>query len=66
MSYLSASVGQQAVISAKVARPQPGHVQGKLRCQTLPALRQPSTHSFLSFMWHMQTCYLVQSDLHAR
>lgn len=38
--YLSASVGQQAIISAKVARPQPGHVQGELRCQTLPALHR--------------------------
>ena len=52
MPYLSASVGQQAVISAKVARPQPGHVQGKLRCQALPALRRKN--SFFSFMWHMQ------------
>ena len=46
MSHLPAGVGQQAIISAQVARPQPGHVQGKLRCQTLPALRRPRRTRF--------------------
>ena len=52
MSHLSAGVGQQAVVSAQVAHPQPGHVQGELRRQTLPALRRiHSTHVHFSFMW---------------